>query len=583
MRKQLGEILLGHKIITPSQLEEALEEQKLTQQPLGKILIAKGWVTDKLLIQALAAQKGVSAWFFENDPPQPNAIQKLNKEVCAANNMLPVMVKADLLVLAMANPDDIEAIDLARNISGNRIEPVMADERRLKEQVEKAYRDAPREVSPSKASDAYLQKALQSVKEGNNVKAEKAILTEEDTRPVVGLVNQILSEAISSGSSDIHVEPMESRIDIRHRVDGQLLKVMEVPDALGPMLTTRIKIMAGIDIVETRIPQDGRITAELDDRTIDLRVSVLPGYHGPRIVLRILDKEFGLKALDEIGFDPDNYKLFKNLVSRPYGLFLVTGPTGSGKTTTLYAALNEIRNGENNVLTCEDPVEYLIDGIGQSQINEKVGLTFASQLRAILRQDPDVVLVGEIRDQDTAETAIRASMTGHMVLSTLHTNDAPAAIPRLTDMGIDPFLLSTSLVGVLSQRLLRRLCDDCKREIEPSAEEIEVLNSVFSAGSAESVFRAPGCPSCRHTGYRGRIAVHELMPVTSEIRKMIAERVPVEAIRETAGFYGYRTMQEDAFKRIQRGETSVQEAKRLIAFETIERKEEHSGSIKLAA
>ena len=332
--------------------------------------------------------------------------------------------------------------------------------------------------------------------------------------------------------------------------------------------------MSGIDIVETRVPQDGRLTAEFCNRDVDIRVSVLPSYHGPRLVLRILDQAAGLRRIGELGFDDQNMRLFRQMIERPYGLFLVTGPTGSGKTTTLYAALNELKTGRNNIMTCEDPIEYLIDGVNQSQVNEKVGLTFAKQLRAILRQDPDVVLVGEIRDKETAETAIRASMTGHMVLSTLHTNDAPSAVPRLLDMGVDPFLLSTSLVGVMSQRLLRVLCPHCKRQGTPTDEELEVLKLVFQTENLKTVHRPKGCDRCFGTGYKGRMAIHELMPVTSEVSKMIAEHISIETIRETAFHYGYRTMQEDALSRILDGHTSVEEAKRLIAFETIERLED---------
>lgn len=574
-KKQLGEILMSHRILTQAQLDEALQDQRDNPRPLGRILIQKGFITEKLLLQALAAQKGISAWHLDQDPPHQAALAKLNQQICRDNSVLPVRVQGNLLILAMKNPDDIETIDLVRNITGLRIEPVLAEEGRLFRQIELAYTVHDAEGSGNRSVDSFVKQAMETYGDKNITFAtlEKADLDQIDTRPVVGLVNQIVLEAIGKGASDVHIEPMSDRIDVRYRMDGQLVQAMQIPLALGPMLATRIKIMAGIDIVETRVPQDGRVSAELGSREVDLRVSVLPSYHGPRFVLRILDQGAGLRNLDNLGFEANNLYLFRHLIEKPYGLFLVTGPTGSGKTTTLYTALNELKTGRNNIMTCEDPVEYMIDGINQSQVNEKVGLTFAAQLRAILRQDPDVVLVGEIRDHETAETAIRASMTGHMVLSTLHTNDAPSSIPRLLDMNIDPFLLSTSLIGVMSQRLLRVLCEECKIQDTPSDSEAEVLKSVFKAHHLDKVCRPCGCEACNGTGFKGRMAVHELMPVTAEISKMIAETRPVETIKEAATYYGYRTMQEDALRRIASGLTSVEEAKRLISFETIERQE----------
>lgn len=570
----MGEILLSHKVITQEQLNAALEEQKVHPRPLGRILVNLGFLTDKLLLQALSAQKGVSAWHLDMDAPHPAALAKLSQQVCREYCVLPVRVQGDLLVLAMKDPDDIGSIELVRNITGMRIDPVMAEEGRLIRTIEDSFQSIEGEVANSRSVDTMVKKALEDFSSAEFSKVEKSDLAEDATKPVVSLVNQIVLEAISKKASDVHIEPMYDRIDVRYRIDGQLVSVMSLPVKLGPMLSTRVKIMSGIDIVETRIPQDGRISAELSNKEVDLRVSVLPSYFGPRIVMRVLDQAVGVRKLDELGFESNNYRMFRSLIERPYGLFLVTGPTGSGKTTTLYASLNELRTGRNNIMTCEDPVEYLIDGVNQSQVNEKVGLTFAAQLRAVLRQDPDVVLVGEIRDQETAQTAIRASMTGHMVLSTLHTNDAPSAIPRLKDMGIDPFLLSTSLIGVMSQRLLRVLCPCCKQEVKPTADELEVLSSVFHAHNVNSVYRAIGCDSCFGTGYKGRLAVHELMPVVHDVSRLIAEQAPVEAIRQEAFFYGYKPMQEDALRRIVEGQTSVQEAKRLIAFNTIERRED---------
>ncbi|MBS1713292.1 MAG: Flp pilus assembly complex ATPase component TadA [Armatimonadetes bacterium] len=584
MRKQLGEILVSRKVVTQVQLDEALEDQRRAPRPLGRILVQMGFVSEKLLLQALSAQKGVSCWHLDQDPPHPEAMARLSQDVCRDNAVIPVRITGDLLLLAMRNPDDIETIDLVRNVTGMRIEPFLADETKLKRCIEDMGLNTKEQAVGSVAVDNIVRQAMLNVREVEDVsRAEKAVLGEEDTRPVVSLVNQLITDAINRRASDIHIEPQDERIEIRLRIDGQLIQLREIPSKLGPMLTTRIKILAGLDIVESRVPQDGRITAELGNRVVDLRVSVLPGYFGSRIVLRILDKAVGLKRLDELGFDHVNFVNFKQLIERPYGLFLVTGPTGSGKTTTLYAALNEIKTGRNNVMTCEDPIEYLIDGVSQSQVNDKVGLTFASQLRAILRQDPDIVLVGEIRDQETAETAVRASITGHMVLSTLHTNDAPSAIPRLIDMGVDPLLLGSSLVGIMSQRLLRVLCNHCKEESLPTLEEANILDS-FGAGDASTpVWRSIGCDQCAGSGFRGRMAVHELMPVTGEVAKMISDHRPIESIREVAPQYGYSAMQSSAVKLIVQGETSFAEARRLLSFDTIVRRDEAERLLRAAA
>jgi type IV pilus assembly protein PilB len=389
-------------------------------------------------------------------------------------------------------------------------------------------------------------------------------------RPVVGLVNQLISDAIRMKASDIHIEPRAGAAALRLRIDGELVRCGEIPAKLMPMVVTRIKVMAKLDIVEFRVPQDGRIRVNLDGRGIDLRVSVLPNHHGQRVVMRILDQATALKKLDQMGFHPNNLGIFRTLIQKPYGMILVTGPTGSGKTTTLYGALNELKRVGTNIMTCEDPVEYDLEGINQSQVNDKVGLTFAMQLRAILRQDPDIVLVGEIRDHETAQTAIRAAMTGHLVLSTLHCNDAPSAVPRLLDMGVDPFLLSTSLIGVMAQRLVRRLCPECRRQGVPTGQELTLMNHYLGEVGVPLVWRPGGCPKCANTGIVGRMAVHEVMPITTEVGKKIAACASMDELRDAAARFGYRTMQHDALDRVVNGTTSIEEAMRLIYFDTFE-------------
>ncbi|MCX7800013.1 MAG: ATPase, T2SS/T4P/T4SS family [Fimbriimonadales bacterium] len=576
-RKRLGELLLSHRLITQEQLDQALALQRERPGSLGSILVSLGHITEDLLLQALAAQHGVSAWRLERDAPKAAAVAKVPEHICRTYQVLPVEVRGDLLVLAMRNPYDLDAIDAVRNVTGMRVEPVLAQEDRLANAIEKAFQHRGR----SEHFDGYVERALEEFKPQDE-RSRKATLTEEDTRPVVGLVNQILIDAIRMGASDIHIEPRADRVDLRYRIDGELHPIRTIPQGLMPMLTTRLKILADLDIVESRLPQDGRISVEVDGRDVDLRVSVLPNYHGQRIVLRILDKSVTLKKLDELGFSPQNLRIFRNLIHKPYGMILVTGPTGSGKTTTLYAALREVQKKTNNVMTCEDPVEYDIDGINQSQVFEKVGLTFAMQLRAILRQDPDVVLVGEIRDRETAETAIRASLTGHLVLSTLHCNDAPSAVPRLLDMGINPYLLSTSLIGVMAQRLLRTLCADC-RVPDDDGEDRALLEAVLGHNQVPTIYRAKGCLKCGSTGFRGRIAVHEILPVTPEVGSLIAEQAPIEAIKRAGARYGYEPLQVDAIRKVIDGRTTLAEAQRLVFFETLPTQPAERHGLRLAA
>ena len=563
-RQRLGELLVTHRLLTAEQLAQALELQRKRPQPLGQILIGMGYITEERLLQACAVQKGVNAWHLQHDPPAPEALVLVPGGLCRAHMLLPVRVRPDRLYLAMRDPSDIDAIDMVRNITKMRIEPVLASEERLVKVIEELYGAVSGEADGD-VTARLVSEALSEI-QGDANDTEGGV-TEAEMRPVVGLVNEILAEAVRMRASDIHIEPRKDRVEIRYRLDGQLQRVHEIPVKLRAPLTARLKIMSNLDIVEYRVPQDGRMAFTSDGRTVDLRVSVLPAYHGQRIVLRILDKSATLRSLNDLGFNDYNRGLFEEMIHKPYGLVLVTGPTGSGKTTSLYAAINQLKEVSNNIMTCEDPVEYDIDGINQSNVNEKIGLTFAAQLRAILRQDPDVVLVGEIRDQETAQTAIRAALTGHLVLSTLHCNDAPSAIPRLTDMGVEPFLLSTALIGVTGQRLVRKLCTHCKEQYAPSAEDRVLVGSSVS-GDLPMLWRATGCPQCAGTGYAGRMAVHEMFPVAPEVQHSIAACEPMDSLRRTASRYGYRTMQDDAVERVLAGKTSLSEARRLVFFDT---------------
>jgi len=554
---RLRDLLLSMKLVTREELAQAERLQRETPAPIGSILVSLGFLTEDRLLSANAAQMGVAPWHLGDQPPESNAIRRVPGNICRTYQLLPVEVRGDLLVIAMRNPLDLDALDLVRNVVGMRVEPVLVDGDRLMRTIDEHY--------GAQVSEAKLDGLIDSASETRHGRPRHGQTVQKmdyDSRPIVNLVNQLLTEAIRAGASDVHIEPRLERVDVRYRIDGQMRKVSEIPHTLLPMITTRLKIMAEIDIVEFRVPQDGRVAVHIDGRQVDIRVSVLPNHHGQRIVLRILDQSRSLKSLSDIGFRDRDLHLFKSLVRKPYGMMLVTGPTGSGKTTTLYAALAELRQDTNNIMTCEDPIEYDVDGINQSQVNEKVGLTFAAQLRATLRQDPDIILVGEIRDGETAQTAMRAAMTGHLVLSTLHCNDAPSAIPRLLDMGIDPFLLSTSLTGIMSQRLLRILCPHCKEQASASGEDLDLLQACGI--SATTVWEAKGCAMCSGTGYKGRSPVHEIMPISSTLARMIAEREPVESLRQAAGFV---SMQREAIDMVLEGKTSLEEAQRVVFFD----------------
>lgn len=557
-KKRIGDVLVSLGVITEKQLADALDAQRLAPAPLGSILIRNGVISEDKLLDVLAIEYGVESWPLATKKPELEAIAKVPESVCREYQVLPVAMRGQTLLVATSNPDDLEAIDMVRYATRLQVEPVLANRHRLIRAIEDAF-------TRNKASvEELMSAAVKRVDDQMPVVVEERSSDDEaqDSAPVVGLVNQILSEAIREGASDIHIEPRADRVDIRYRIDGHLRKFREVPSRIANMLTSRLKIMADLDIVEFRIPQDGRISIEVDGRPVDLRVSVLPNYHGQRIVLRVLDKAMSLRKLEDLGFAAEDLGLFRRLIDKPYGLFLVTGPTGSGKTTSLYAALNAMRSETNNVMTCEDPIEYELDGINQSQVNEKVGLTFAAQLRAILRQDPDVVLVGEIRDAETAITAVRASLTGHMVFSTLHCNDSPGAVPRLVDMGIDPFMLSTSLTGVMSQRLVRLLCK-CAGTRQPTDAERRMMQ-VYGVACPDLIAEPKGCDVCRGAGFKGRKAVTEILPVAPAVAKLIADNQPADKIKIEGIKWGYIPMQVRVLRLVAEGRTTVAEAERMI-------------------
>ncbi|MGC8784727.1 MAG: GspE/PulE family protein [Armatimonadota bacterium] len=550
-RLRIGEILLQMGYITQEQLEEALQQQQSTRELLGEILIRLGYITSEQLAQAQAFQFGVD-YERVNLNSIPQEVRNLIPAYLARRlRVLPLRKEKHRLVVAMLNPVDIIARDDLQRISGYYIKPVYTTPEVLQQAIDLFYAsDTLQEDQPATQEESLqlLQREEEPLEEIDHV--EQLV----QQAPVVRLVNEILLQAVKMGATDIHFEPKRKGLRLRYRIDGDLVEVRHIPVSMMQAVIARVKVLADLNLTERRLPQDGRFSFQVEAKRIDVRVSTLPNQHGERVVLRLLNNSQVNYRLDALGFSEVNLRRFRSLIHQPYGMILITGPTGSGKTTTLYASLREISRPEINIMTCEDPIEYEIEEISQSNVNEKVGLTFATQLRSILRQDPDVVLVGEIRDRETAEIACRASLTGHLVLSTLHTNDAASAIPRLIDMGVEPFLISSSLIGVVGQRLLRRLCTSCRYQDIPSPEERTLL-----MGRTVQVYRARGCSNCLQRGYLGRLAVHEVLVVNEPIRQLIlqraeSQRILVEALRD-----GMITMQEDALQKALSGVTTLQE------------------------
>lgn len=547
--RKLGEILVDLGYISPEQLEEALREQQRSGGLLGEVLTRLGYINADRLAQARAEQYDVDYEKITPESVQPEAVARVPANMAKSLNVLPLRVEDNKLIVAMMNPLDVDAIDAVQRYTGMYVKVVYTHPDDLLKAIDFHY-----------STTAIASESLDDVTSGVEGEQESEGENLEDLRravedaPVVRLVNLLLLEAVNGRASDVHLEPRRTHLEVRYRIDGELRHVRNIPRQMMAACISRIKVMADMDIAERRIPQDGRITIKVEGRQVDLRVSTLPIQYGERVVMRVLDRDRNIRQLDKLGFSPRNLMAFRWLLQQPNGIILVTGPTGSGKTTTLYAALREVRSESRNIITCEDPIEYELEGINQSNVNEKAGLTFAAQLRAILRQDPDIVLVGEIRDQETAEIACRAAMTGHLVLSTLHTNDAVSAIPRLVDMGVEPFLISSSLLGVVAQRLVRVICPHCKQEYEPTLAEIEVIGR-----PVEKLYRGVGCSACGGRGYLGRISVHEILVVDEEIRNLIVQHVSSGQILETALRKGMVPMSQDGIGKAIQGITTLEE------------------------
>ncbi len=550
--KPLGQRLIEAGLIDQTQLQAALSEQQRTKQTLGSILIRLGFVDEEAVAAAVAAQARVKYVDLGQYSPQPEATQRVQENFARQKRLVPISFVGKALVVAMANPLDVLALDELRHLAKGPVEVVGATESQVQKALDRAY-------GAGMGWNEVVEESLRHVaRKAGEALGESEVAQEP---PIIRLLDNLIFRAVQDGATDIHVEPEEKLVRNRFRVDGLLRYGPHLPKELQGAVTARIKVMANLDIAENRLPQDGRISFNSGGREVDLRVSTFPTTHGENLVLRILDRSKLALGLEQLGFAPDQLTNFKRLLMHPNGIILASGPTGSGKTTTLYSGLTYLNSEERNIMTIEDPVEYGIPGIRQSQVNVKAGLTFGAGLRSILRQDPDIIMVGEMRDEETVEIAIRAALTGHLVFSTLHTNDAAGAIPRLTDMGAAPFLVSSALLLVVAQRLVRVICTNCKEEAPPDPVVIRRLGLQAKEGELK-VFQGKGCDKCDQTGYRGRLGIYEMLIVTPELTPLILERADAGAIRRAARAQGMRTMVEDGIRKAIRGLTTLEEVAR---------------------
>jgi type IV pilus assembly protein PilB len=554
--RALGEILVEDGLITEEQLDQARHESEQSGKSLGRTLIDMGLVNEAALVKALATQIGLPFMDLSDFQIDMTAASLVPQSLAKRYTALPIAFEEETLIVAMSDPGNVFAVDDIRTLTGRDIRIVVSTRTDIADAIERVSRvDA--EVGDL-AATAAAEEA-----ESDEISALKESV---DEAPIVKLVNLLITQAVNDRASDIHIEPQERDVRIRYRIDGVLHEVMRSPKSIQNGVLSRLKIMADIDIAERRIPQDGRVGLVVGGKAIDLRVATMPTVYGEKAVIRILDKSHALLNLSDLGFSEHNMERFERSFRKPYGMILVTGPTGSGKSTTLYATLNILNDVDRNIITVEDPVEYRLGGVNQVQMNPKAGLTFASALRSILRSDPDIVLIGEIRDAETAQIATQAALTGHLVLSTLHTNDAPSAVTRLTEMGIEPFLVSSAVDAVLAQRLVRVLCEKCKEYYQPTADALkEARIPLMPDGSIPRLYRPIGCNACGNTGYRGRMAVHEVMVMSEEIERMTVERRSSEEIAKVAHEQGMLTLRQDGILKVLDGRTSIEELFRVIA------------------
>jgi type IV pilus assembly protein PilB len=600
MAVKIGQLLVGDGLITETQLEEALRLQKREGGRIGSILIKLGYLTEEKLVGFLSWKFGIPSIDLSKQPPDPSLKDVVPAGLAKRHCLIPVERSGTKLKVAMADPLNLYAVDDIKYLTGYDVDVVVASESSIKKAIKEYYgylkgtkgetesltyispeRTTEREKEkklvtkppkpvhrPPILTDSEINKVIDNIlKEVRDVEKRKVIAElEYSDSPVIKLVNNILITAIYKNASDIHIEPYENILRIRYRIDGILYDVINLPLKIKNALTSRIKIMANLDIAERRLPQDGRIKIKIGKkREIDFRVSTLPCLFGEKTVLRILDKSSLQVDMTKLGFEKSQLETFKSAIETPYGMILVTGPTGSGKTTTLYSAISHLNKPGVNIMTAEDPVEYNFHGINQVQIKEEIGLTFASALRSFLRQDPDIILVGEIRDYETVEIAVKAALTGHLVFSTLHTNDAPSTITRLLNMGVEPYLITSSVILVIAQRLARRICDNCRTE--KAVTSLELLKIGFTEEEIKEmrVYTGKGCSVCNNSGYRGRVALFELMSITDELKELILKGAPVLEIKRLAISQGMQTLRRNGLNKIKEGLTTIDEVVRVTS------------------
>lgn len=549
--KRIGEILVNLGIISEEQLVSALKLQKERNIVLGKILIEEGFIKEEQIIEVLELQFGLESVRLDKYDINPDVPNLISEKMARRHHLIPVQIENEKLVVAMTDPLNIFALDDLKLATGYDVKPLIATEKDVAIAIEQYYKKSSAENTMQEFSHNFSQDT-----DRDNVDLE--MLAQVSNAPVVKLVESIISQAADSKVSDIHIEPEEDSVRVRYRIDGDLVEHMVLSKRSLSAIITRVKIMGHLNIAENRVPQDGRVEMELGDRRIDLRISIMPTVYGEKIVIRLLDRANKMLTLPEMGMNVLSYERFHHIIDAPNGIILVTGPTGSGKSTTLYATLMEINNVKKNVITVEDPVEYKLKGINQTQVNEKAGLTFAKCLRSILRQDPDIIMIGEIRDGETAQIAVRAAITGHLVLSTLHTNDTASTIARLADMGIEPYMISSSVVGVAAQRLVKKICVNCKTTYEASPVECKILEKEHV-----TLHKGTGCNLCNQSGYRGRIAIYEILIISRELKNIIIAGGNSEEIRDQAMKEGLFTLKKSCEELILNGVTTVEEMLRI--------------------
>jgi type IV pilus assembly protein PilB len=563
-RERLGDLLVAEGVISPGQLHDALREHRRSKERLGSVLTRRGFVSEERLVEILSKEHGLPSVSVDQYNITSDILALVPVHIARKYDVLPLSRVDNSLTLAMADPTNVVAMDEIAAMTRLSVLPVVASGKSIRAAIARLYIAPPAPMAEVLAELANDPSAVEVVAETEMVTGDVFELKESaDEAPVVKLVNMILVDAIRRGASDLHWESYEKELRVRFRIDGVLHEMVTPPKRLEPAIISRLKIMSNLDIAERRLPQDGRIKLRHGRREIDFRVSILPTIFGEKAVLRILDKEALQLDLSKLGFDSWSFERFNHAIHQPYGMVLITGPTGSGKTTTLYSAISTINAPGHNIMTAEDPVEYNLKGVNQVQVNDSIGRSFAAVLRSFLRQDPDVILVGETRDLETAQISIRAALTGHLVFTTLHTNDCPSTVARLVDMGVPPFLLSSSLQLILAQRLGRRICKDCKEPYEASEEELQPYGYTAQGLGRLTLYRGRGCQTCNFSGMKGRVAIYEVMPITEELRHLILKDASTAELRELAEQQGMKTLRQAGLAKVLEGVTTTQEVLRV--------------------